>query len=670
MCLMRLKYRKIFITILLVVEIMLVNLTYQSFLHREINKEENKITKKQFAMYIKENDEYVEYEGDNLFPKGYYVNKILSKCVDEKNNPIETEISSLGGSVTITSNKTVYCTLYFDKNEMLEYLRSKDTNGVLSEDIVGDMYRYQGVSEEYATDDLKVVDNNYICLGEDCSEYSEDLYRIIGVTETGELKVIKKTVLSKSWFWTNNTYTDVKWPDSYIYHGLNDDSDSFYNSLDSKLQEKITNHKWMYGDAIGHEYDGDLFYKIESGNTPTRYYIKTEDGYELSNYTWNKNTDYVMAKVGLQYTHDYLYAYPGGKPGSAKNASKSWIFLMNNDDSPLSTTERLMTRYGCGGPEGVNSPYLVKDIYGSSTYFGDISGNACNRNMSLRPVFYLTNELSLIGEGTLTEPFEIDYEKTGVDIINSKPTSLSNEEVGGMHRFQGTNADVNNNYLCLGEECAEYGDNLYRIIGITNDGKIKVIKKKSLNGVSRWTSDATQDIKWPDSEIFKMLNIGDSSYYNTLNENYRDNIIDYKWTFVDTTVEIYNGDSMYAIENAQNGDNYVNAKIGLQYLYDYLYAYTNGNPENMDNAKNSWIFWLNNERPEDKVEETKYRDLTMTRVGTCGSNYCTKYIYPTGFIGGGGELNAWRSARPVFYLSSETLLKGNGSLKYPYVIVN
>ena len=108
MCLMRLKYRKIFITILLVVEIMLVNLTYQSFLHREINKEENKITKKQFAMYIKENDEYVEYEGDNLFPKGYYVNKILSKCVDEKNNPIEIKQFEMQDNGIALKNSYIY----------------------------------------------------------------------------------------------------------------------------------------------------------------------------------------------------------------------------------------------------------------------------------------------------------------------------------------------------------------------------------------------------------------------------------------------------------------------------------------------------------------------------------------------------------------------------------
>ena len=81
--------KKVLITILLIIEIFMVNLTYQSFLHREITKEENKITKKQFAMFIQENDEYVEYKGDNLFPKNYYVNKSLSKCVDENDNPVE-----------------------------------------------------------------------------------------------------------------------------------------------------------------------------------------------------------------------------------------------------------------------------------------------------------------------------------------------------------------------------------------------------------------------------------------------------------------------------------------------------------------------------------------------------------------------------------------------------
>ncbi len=529
--------RKVLITILLIIEIFMINLTYQSFLHKEITKEENKITKRQFAMFIQDNDEYVEYEGDNLFPKGYYVNKSLSKCVDEKGNPIEDAISSLGNNVTITSNKTIYCTLYFDKNEILEYLRSKDTNGVLSEDIVGDMYRYQGVAEEYASDDLKIVNDNYICLGKDCSEYGEDLYRIIGVTDTGELKVIKKTTLSNLYQWHSYQTTNTIWPDSDLFHRLNDyeegtyKDDSFYSTMDEKLRKLVIKRSWMYGDTndtSDNLYNGDLMYAIENGLRETSHRVKNseDDNFTIQRYTWNKDNDKVNAYIGLQYIHDYIYAYPGGNPQSDSNAKKSWIHFYNNDNTSLGPAEWLIPRFGYASLGRYDSRRI--DLEGDVDYY------LLDYKYMIRPVFYLTSDLSLIGEGTLTEPFEIDYEKNGVDIINSKPTSLSTEEVGGMHRFQGTKDEVNNNYICLGEDCSEYGEDLYRIIGITADGRLKVIKKTNI-GAYQWDKDINTDIKWPNSLIFQALNTNENSFYNNFNAKYKKYIEKIKWMYGDSS---------------------------------------------------------------------------------------------------------------------------------------
>ncbi len=394
MCLMRLKYKKVLVTILLLMEIIMVNLTYQSFLHKEINKEENKVDKKQFAMYIQENDEYVEYKGDNLFPKNYYVNKNLSKCVDENGNSMENVINSLGNNVTITSNKTVYCTLYFDKNEILEYLRSKDTNNSLSEDIVGGLYRYQAVkSSEFIIDNEKVVDNNYLCLGSDCSLEGNDLYRIIGVTETGELKVIKENYLAAQ-KWYDDYTVDIKWPDSLIYHSLNDNIDSFYNSLDSKLQEKIIqNHKWMYGDTTGsyYNFNGLYFYKVETGEIETTRSIKAETTTNET-YTWDKNKDYVEAPMGLMYMHDYLLGYSSTTTGSNSNLINSWLFK---------SMEFTMTRKGFEG-----TSLVIRTIYRN----GNFDSNRSYASLSIRPVFYLSSDILITGEGTISEPFKISLD--------------------------------------------------------------------------------------------------------------------------------------------------------------------------------------------------------------------------------------------------------------------
>ncbi len=713
----------------------MVNLTYQSFLHREITKEENKIANKQFAMYVKENDEYVEYK-DNLFPKNYYVNKSLSKCVDEKGNPVENVISSLGNNVTITSNKTVYCTLYFDKNEMLEYLRSKDTNGVLSADIVGDMYRYQGVSEEYASDELKVVDNNYICLGEDCSEYGEDLYRIIGVTETGELKVIKKTALPETYPWhaIYGPNDVVNWPNSDIFNRLNDysgssyssntyDTTSFYSNLDEKLKKYILKKDWLYGETSESEYDGNKIYAIESGKEQTKHYVKNKDDNESTEVTY-KWTESVSAYIGLQYMHDYLYAYPGGNTNNGLYLSKTWIFLKNNENMEISDWFELLipiTGYYAHlyYPRAINYGGGISDSYHQVAY-----------RSSVRPVFYLTSNLSLIGEGTLSEPFEIDYEKTGVDIINSKPANLSAEETGGMYRFQGNYENVNNNYICFGtndrDECLNNQDTyMYRIIGITKDGKIKLIKKTGLDKLMRFGNN-NQDIKWPESEIYKNINgndfLNNEKYIPQNSEiNWLQKIEDTEWLYGDIMTNNkgmnQSGSAVYQIEaglketewwqyeepdgvdgttNA-NGEiihcskpPYTNveitcysigtgkwtqkelAKIGLMYISDYYLA-VNDNANcyiwnnNFEECLNSWIHLSNN------AELDNGGEYFMTRFG-----WQREYNYFAGYsiaIGGNNLGSVWNPSmaanlivRPVFFLNKDVVLKGKGTLKYPYIV--
>ena len=75
------------------------------------------IDKGNFGIYYKTKieDEYQEYKEDG-FPKGYYLNRHQSECVDSQNKDVpEVKLKSDGTSVTVTSNKTVYCRLYFEK---------------------------------------------------------------------------------------------------------------------------------------------------------------------------------------------------------------------------------------------------------------------------------------------------------------------------------------------------------------------------------------------------------------------------------------------------------------------------------------------------------------------------------------------------------------------------
>ncbi len=424
---MRLNSKKILITFLLVVELIMGSLTYQSFLHKEINKEENKVEKKQFAMFIKEDNEYVEYKGDSLFPEGYYVNNNLSKCVDENDNLIENAINSMGNRITITSSKTVYCTLYFDKNINLEYLRSKDTINALSKNIVGDMYRYQGIY----TDDIR----NYICLGDNCckteecnADTNDDMYRIIGINENGELKVIKKTALTESVKWWSDLQIDINWPQSLIYQKLNgksenstepnlNDTNSYYYSLNENLKSIIVNnHSWLYGDSytFSEVYNGDKVYEIESGNNEAVYNKKTEEESEIVREKWS---DRIEAPLGLMYISDYMYAYKtneedAGNPENKEYAINGWIHLNNNEIThPSLTANKIYEGYEFTiGRFGFRP---TRNNYGAWRIAADGSSGHYNLDVqsAIRPVFYLSNKIELNGEGTLSEPFEIDYAK-------------------------------------------------------------------------------------------------------------------------------------------------------------------------------------------------------------------------------------------------------------------
>ncbi len=413
---MRLNSKKILVTFLLVIELILVNLTYQSFLHKEINKEEKTVEKKQFAMFIKEDNEYVEYKGDSLFPEGYFINNDLSKCVDENDNVVDNAISSMGSSVTITSSKTIYCTLYFDKNETLEYLRSKDSINALSKNIVGDMYRYQGIY----SDDIR----NYICLDNCCkteeceADDNDDMYRIIGINENGELKVIKKTALTEAMQWHTVLESDTEWPDSDLFHRLNDSEEgtykdnSFYSTLNQNLKNIIVAKDWLYGDYYPiPTYDGNNLYSVETGILDVIHYIKENDNKVMKTYKWNKS---INAYLGLMHMYDYLYAYKtndldAGKPGSNVNAVNSWIHISHNEvDYPLNSqsnrlgSEWLITRFGYNETTNNNNIYSR-----AISLNGTLGIDWITYREIVRPVFYLSSDIELNGEGSLTNPFTI-----------------------------------------------------------------------------------------------------------------------------------------------------------------------------------------------------------------------------------------------------------------------
>ncbi|MBQ7031237.1 MAG: hypothetical protein IJN13_02545 [Bacilli bacterium] len=145
------KYFKVIITLLLLIEFTFVFLSIKSFNNKDIKeiKEENKVDKEMFSMYVENKDgEYEEYTDCEYYPIGlkYYFNEERSNCTDNKGKVVNDVISYNNNKITVSSNKTLFCYLYFDLDKIPpqtftfylggntnpEYITSTNTTAYLS----------------------------------------------------------------------------------------------------------------------------------------------------------------------------------------------------------------------------------------------------------------------------------------------------------------------------------------------------------------------------------------------------------------------------------------------------------------------------------------------------------------------------------------------------------
>ncbi len=401
---------------------------------------------------------YKEYAKDT-WPNNddYIYNK--AECIDNNGELVADAISFSPETKTATmiTDKSIYCTLYFDET-LIGRLREDDPNNTLSTDIVGDMYRYQGLNEQYQSDDLNypVVDNNYICFGtnnkEACLNDEEKyMYRIIGITKDKELKLIKETFLKDdddNYFFVWNAKYRIstpyngtgdcdgekcEWPntllfkringisngnskgasgDTNIFVGTTTNASSYdYLNTDSEWYKMIKSNNWMYGDTFTNENDvnsfnGNKMYRVEHGLDSTTTYLRDENGTEnvLKNVTWEKSKD---AKIGLMYIHDYYYAWPDENLNK-ENLIKTWIFFQNNNFNQVSEYELLIDRFGyntSGGSSGILAACVYKN--------GEIGSHwSYNATHSVRPVFYTVPNIKIAnGKGLKNNPYIVEIKK-------------------------------------------------------------------------------------------------------------------------------------------------------------------------------------------------------------------------------------------------------------------
>ena len=307
-----------------------------------VKLKDKETNKKKFAVMVQNGDSYEEYTSeDGTWPseeEGYEFKE--AKCIDNNGALVNNAVTFANGKVTLKTNKTIYCTLYFDEKAKttIQLLRENDPQNKLSSDKVGEMYRFQGKN----TDTI----NNYICFGtdnkEDCTKddtnYDKYMYRIIGITEDGELYLIKMKGLessgSKTFSWDTGCYGEIPttWPYAKISDMLNGTSSS------SNIFVKNSRYEYMVE-------GNDWYNKIESHDWKYGYITDTSNnGITIYN-TENAWSSYITTKIGSMYVHDYYLAYDNNRNWSSDYDTSNWIHFVNNKNTTGSSTELLLASY-------------------------------------------------------------------------------------------------------------------------------------------------------------------------------------------------------------------------------------------------------------------------------------------------------------------------------------
>jgi len=382
------KFFRVIIPILIVMEFISVFLAFKAYSNKEVIniKEEYKVVRKKFAMFVKQDGFYVEYTGGDVFPNGYKLNLDKSSCVDTTGKVIGNVLSYNNEMITITSNKTAYCYLYFDipSTALTADTMPNEITELWDSPLEGDGYRYVGSDPD-----------NYICFGtqnqERCiEEYNTFLYRIIGIFEDSagdkHLKLVKNTSIEDIYWHPEDI--DVDWDNSNLFNRLNE-------NMYGEGSSEVPNEYWANKIAT---WDYTVVNTLTEEGGPDYTYISVSDVYL---HEMNRNTKTssigewktVTAKIGLMYVSDYVlgvgsegldYQWPDNRASWTNNYSMGWS--MSRYGYYSDSAEYRVWMLG-GFSEETQSPTSVYPFY---------------------PVLYLKSDVEIVGgTGILEDPYII-----------------------------------------------------------------------------------------------------------------------------------------------------------------------------------------------------------------------------------------------------------------------
>lgn len=341
--------------------------------------------------------------------------------------------------------------------------------------------------------------------------------------------------------------------------------------------------------------------------------------------------------------------------------------------------------------------------YDSSVKIVDSEGNTVERPLSITTLTHTIEDTCSNGSNLVDclKTFAQNYTLSETNMYYHDD-NLANGAGDNSYRFAGTNispsTDIDgiNNFICFGtNESPCPTENLYRILGIyKNDNYyLKLIKFSAIsnemlgtNGAYLttnylssddygyylrihenlplsafdWNSD-TQTNSWKESNL-NIINLN-TNFLNTINQTYENGptyigyIQPFTWAVVGNTYDnLLNVTPRFVFKNEMSNVAIYEAKIGLMYVSDYLYAADPSNwsntPTEYNNNLDSWLYMGINEYTVTRISDSTNQIVRINEAG---------FLEPWGVYSGTQNF-----VRPVFFLKNEmTYLSGDGSIGNP-----
>ena len=236
----------------------------------------------------------------------------------------------------------------------VELVESGD--GLYADEYEDGKYTYKGVNP-----------NNYIT-------FNNETWRIISVENDGTIKIMRNESIGNQVWDAENSNA---WETSDIKTYLNGE----YLSSITTNQDKILSHTWSIG-------------KVTSGNSDLAGQIADENGRQSQS-----------TSIGMITASEYLRANT--------NTEECGSFRLTNDNySTCKTTNWIFNIVPSGGYLWTISPsasgsYDVFFVHGNASNAGLVNSTWAGDSYGVSPAVYLTSDITLIGDGSQGNPFQI-----------------------------------------------------------------------------------------------------------------------------------------------------------------------------------------------------------------------------------------------------------------------